>query len=82
MRASSKGGGVGCTSGEKSDRVSERNITALQAAERGTFQRQTGRHTVKGQRQGVFKKRSKSDEGSQWKIINLENSIGPGQQRG
>lgn len=70
MRASSRVVAVGCTSWEKSDGVSQRNITAVQVAERGTFQRQAGRHTIKGERQGVFKKRSKRMENNKSGKVN------------
>lgn len=84
--ANSKGGGRGLQLLEKaawreSGLISQSNVTAVKVGERGTFQGETGGHRIKGGSQRVFKKRSKSGEGSQWRIVNLENSIGPRVQR-
>lgn len=49
---------------------------------KGNIPGRTGGDIIKGGNQGVFKKRLKSGEDSQWRIVNLENSIGPRLQRG
>lgn len=90
MHANSKGGGRGLQLLEKAawggGGGGRFNLTeqchSCEGWRKGNIPGRTGGDIIKGGSRGVFKKRSKSGEGSQWRIVNLENSIGPRLQRG